>query len=78
MTTPNPNAPAPDPEGGGDIAQLREALHKECEKHKATKTALSVFRADFGTRVAIWELLAHYKGGEPENLPGPEEFQRCM
>jgi IS5 family transposase len=27
-----------------------------------------------GTRAAIWELLVHYKGGEPENLPGAEEF----
>lgn len=76
MTTPNPNAPAP--EGGDDIAQLREALRKEREEHKATKTAISVFRADFGTHAAIWELLAHYKDGEPQILPGPEEFQRCM
>lgn len=78
MTTPNPNAPAPAPEGSDDISQLSEALRKKCEEHKATKTTLSVFRADIGTRAAIWELLAHYKDGEPQILPGPEEFQRCM
>jgi hypothetical protein len=27
---------------------------------------------------AIWELLSHDRGGEPEDLPGPEEFQECM
>lgn len=30
------------------------------------------------TLEAIYKLLAHYKGGEPENLPSPEEFQECM
>jgi hypothetical protein len=30
------------------------------------------------TRAAIWELLAHCKGGEPDNLPGTEEFQECI
>lgn len=43
---------------------------------EAAETAYGLGSAD--TRAAIWELLAHYKGGEPENLPGPEEFQECM
>lgn len=55
MTTPNPNTPAPAPEGGDDIAKLREALRKEREEHKATKTALSVFRADIGKATGLGE-----------------------
>lgn len=52
-TTPNPNTPAP--EAGDDIAKLREALRKEREEHKATKTALSVFRADIGKATGLGE-----------------------
>jgi hypothetical protein len=40
-TTPNPNPPAPE-----DLQRTLEALRREREEHKATKTALSVFRAD--------------------------------
>lgn len=43
---------------------------------EAAENAYGLGSAD--TQEAIWELLAHYKGGEPENLPGPEEFQECM
>ncbi len=53
MTTPNPNTPAP--EGGDDIAKLREALRKERDEHKATKTALSVFRADVARVTGLGE-----------------------
>lgn len=53
MTTPNPNTPAP--EGGDDIAKLREALRKERDDHKATKTALSVFRADVARVTGLGE-----------------------
>lgn len=53
MTTPNPNTPAP--EGGDDIAKLREALRKEREEHKATKTALSVFRSDIARVTGLGE-----------------------
>jgi competence protein ComFC len=43
---------------------------------EAAENAYGLGSAD--TQAAIMELLKHYAGGEPENLPGPEEFQECM
>lgn len=42
----------------------------------ASELAWALASAD--TLDAIWELLSHYKGGEPDNLPGPEEFMEAM
>jgi hypothetical protein len=49
---------------------------KQHTDNKDADNAHALGSAD--TQAAIMELLAHYKGGEPENLPGPEEFQECM
>lgn len=60
----------------------KDRAGEECEESSETPTRkprrVPTGLGSADTRAAIWELLHHYKGGEPENLPGPEEFQECM